>query len=205
VGTTNVVYLNSTFTPKELDISVTRKGRRTLMKGIYKFEGQRLRYCLAPTGEPRPSSFDVPTGSKRTLVSLNRVPHGEFRIEGLLQNAVIDLGEVDAQKMDWVTFAMTTADQNANTLTRDFLGQQYLNLQDLRNDKLANKNQIAFANYSIQSRLRNDLPYSTPKGQELGSLIRQFKIDMLVTQVDVDRISKLGRQSLSDLADKTLD
>lgn len=41
--------------------------------GIYRLEGDALTICVADPGEPRPTAFDAPSGSKRTLQTFRRV------------------------------------------------------------------------------------------------------------------------------------
>lgn len=40
------------------------------MKGIYELEDDKLIYCLAAPGKPRPQKFSTPKGSGQTLVRL---------------------------------------------------------------------------------------------------------------------------------------
>jgi uncharacterized protein (TIGR03067 family) len=40
--------------------------------GIYKLEGDELTICVADAGEPRPTAFEAPAGSKRTLQKFKR-------------------------------------------------------------------------------------------------------------------------------------
>ncbi len=41
--------------------------------GIYKLEGDTLTICVADADEPRPTAFEAPAGSKRTLQTFKRI------------------------------------------------------------------------------------------------------------------------------------
>lgn len=47
-------------------------GHPLLTKAIYAIEGDRMTYCVAPPGKPRPSGFVTKQGDGYTLVSLKR-------------------------------------------------------------------------------------------------------------------------------------
>ncbi len=44
--------------------------------GIYSLSGDKLRYCVAAPGRPRPSSFTTERGDGRTVVVLHRASPG---------------------------------------------------------------------------------------------------------------------------------
>ena len=47
-------------------------GHPLFTKAIYAIEGDRMTYCVAPPGKPRPSGFVTKKGDGYTLVSLKR-------------------------------------------------------------------------------------------------------------------------------------
>jgi hypothetical protein len=47
-------------------------GHPLFTKAIYAIEGDRMTYCVAPPGKPRPSGFETKKGDGYTLVSLKR-------------------------------------------------------------------------------------------------------------------------------------
>jgi uncharacterized protein (TIGR03067 family) len=70
---TTITY-DTTQTPRALDLvpdGGPNRDRRYL--GIYRLEGDELTICVADPGEPRPTSFDAPAGSKRTLQTFKRI------------------------------------------------------------------------------------------------------------------------------------
>ena len=48
-------------------------GRPLHTKAIYQIEANRLTYCVAPPGQPRPTEFVTKKGDSYTLVSLKRL------------------------------------------------------------------------------------------------------------------------------------
>lgn len=65
--------LDESKSPKEFDVipgAGPYKGKT--LKGIYKFEGDQLIYCLASPGLDRPKEFASPAGSKLRLYSNKR-------------------------------------------------------------------------------------------------------------------------------------
>lgn len=63
-GTSNYWWGNSA--------SATVLGHPLFTKAIYAIEGDRMTYCVAPPGKPRPSGFVTKKGDGYTLVSLKR-------------------------------------------------------------------------------------------------------------------------------------
>jgi len=57
------------------------------LAGIYTLTEDKLTYCMASTGSPRPTEFAAPKTSKRTLISLERFPPGEHKVELALKRA----------------------------------------------------------------------------------------------------------------------
>jgi uncharacterized protein (TIGR03067 family) len=60
--------------PKRIDFD---DGRRPLIKGIYKLEGDRLTVCTGAPGDPRPSNFATSYLNKSILTILVRLPPSE--------------------------------------------------------------------------------------------------------------------------------
>ena len=60
--------IDATKTPKEIDImdETGVKNDKTKL-GIYELEGDTYKYCLAPAGKPRPTSFTCKAGSAHSL------------------------------------------------------------------------------------------------------------------------------------------
>ncbi|GIW88349.1 MAG: hypothetical protein KatS3mg108_2673 [Isosphaeraceae bacterium] len=50
------------------------RNRGQTVHGIYRLDGDRLTLCTSDPGEPPPSAFSAPAGSRRTLVVLTREP-----------------------------------------------------------------------------------------------------------------------------------
>ncbi len=57
----------------------------TVLRGIYKFDGETLTYCWGPPNKDRPKEFTAPKGSGRTLVSLKPFKTGEEEIQAKLR------------------------------------------------------------------------------------------------------------------------
>jgi len=67
------VKLDPTTKPKTIDVTFTtgeRKGKTAL--GIYEFEGDAFRVCIARPGDERPTEFSAKAGSGRTLIVYKR-------------------------------------------------------------------------------------------------------------------------------------
>jgi uncharacterized protein (TIGR03067 family) len=58
--------------PKEIDVVRKLRGEDALFKGIYALEGDRLKFCLAGTGNDRPKEFKPGEGIEFAVV-LKRV------------------------------------------------------------------------------------------------------------------------------------
>ncbi len=57
--------------PRQMDVTTQFD---TVLKGIYSFDGDRLLFCVAKTeDDPRPTTFDAPSGSDRMLYRLKMV------------------------------------------------------------------------------------------------------------------------------------
>ncbi len=65
--------IDQTKTPKEIDIldETGTKNDKTKL-GIYEFDGDTYRYCLAPAGKPRPTEFTSKAGSGNGLMVSKR-------------------------------------------------------------------------------------------------------------------------------------
>jgi hypothetical protein len=63
--------IDEQFDPKRIDFD---DGRRPLIQGIYKLEGDRLTVCTAAPGDPRPSTFGTSYLNKSILTILVRLP-----------------------------------------------------------------------------------------------------------------------------------
>ncbi len=63
--------------PKAIDlVSDGGPQRGEPVLGIYRRDGDRLTVCMAARGDPRPSAFDAPKGSGRTLYVLRKATAG---------------------------------------------------------------------------------------------------------------------------------
>jgi uncharacterized protein (TIGR03067 family) len=59
--------------PKKIDFyPANAPDKSKPMLGIYEFDGERLRFCLAPPGQPRPTEFASKQGQMRTLAVWER-------------------------------------------------------------------------------------------------------------------------------------
>ena len=65
---TGVFKIDATKTPKEIDIldETGVKNEKTKL-GIYEFDGNAYKFCLAPAGKPRPTDFTSKEGSGHSL------------------------------------------------------------------------------------------------------------------------------------------
>jgi uncharacterized protein (TIGR03067 family) len=65
---TGVFKIDATKTPKEIDILDESgvKNEKTKL-GIYEFDGDDYKFCLAPAGKPRPTDFTSKAGSGHSL------------------------------------------------------------------------------------------------------------------------------------------
>lgn len=61
-------------TPNEMDLTTVHHFDQSELhtKAIYKMEGDRLTYCVAAPGQPRPTEFTTRPGDGNTLVVLRR-------------------------------------------------------------------------------------------------------------------------------------
>lgn len=74
VKSTGTFKLDASKSPKEFDVmpgAGPYKGK--ILKGIYKFEGELLIYCIAGPDLDRPKEFASPAGSKLRLYTNKRV------------------------------------------------------------------------------------------------------------------------------------
>jgi uncharacterized protein (TIGR03067 family) len=70
---TKVVY-DTTKTPHALDLipdGGAYRDKRIL--AIYRLDGDELTICVADAEQPRPTAFEAPSGSKRTLQTFRRI------------------------------------------------------------------------------------------------------------------------------------
>ncbi|MEQ8790422.1 MAG: TIGR03067 domain-containing protein [Pirellulaceae bacterium] len=58
--------------PSEIDLSIDMGGETRIVQGIFAFEGQTLRLCLAKPGDARPSSFESKEGAESVALVLKR-------------------------------------------------------------------------------------------------------------------------------------
>jgi uncharacterized protein (TIGR03067 family) len=61
------IVLDPTQSPKTIDRISEPGGRKVVVRGIYKLEGDTLTVAVAPAGEARPKSFEAPKGSTTIL------------------------------------------------------------------------------------------------------------------------------------------
>ena len=67
--------LDATAERKQIDLTCHLLGPpNNFMLGIYEIDGDELKLCLGPPGGERPTSFETPPGSGRTLMTLKRRP-----------------------------------------------------------------------------------------------------------------------------------
>jgi uncharacterized protein (TIGR03067 family) len=64
--------INEKQRPKQIDETSARSGGKA-SQGIYEFDGERLRICLAAPGAPRPKGFSSKPGSQTSLIVWERV------------------------------------------------------------------------------------------------------------------------------------
>jgi len=68
-----VFRIDASKTPKEIDIlDGTGRVNDKTKRGIYAFEGDNYKYCLAKTGDSRPDDFTAKEGSGRSLGVMKR-------------------------------------------------------------------------------------------------------------------------------------
>ena len=70
------------------------------MKGIFKLNGDRLEYCMALPGRPRPRDFTTPQGSAHTRVVLEVFHTGEAETEQALRNVGV---RISKDEIGWIT------------------------------------------------------------------------------------------------------
>lgn len=62
------VRLNETATPIEVDyLNLTGKGKGSISRGLFRWDGEEAVYCMAAPGGERPSDFSCDAGSGRTF------------------------------------------------------------------------------------------------------------------------------------------
>ena len=60
------VRMNDATTPIEIDyLNLTGKGKGSITRGLFRWDGEEAVYCMAAPGGPRPSDFTCETGSGR--------------------------------------------------------------------------------------------------------------------------------------------
>lgn len=65
-----VVRLDTESMPAVLDLAASERGNEgSVLRGIYKFEGERLVTCVARAGAARPTRFEARAGSGRSLMT----------------------------------------------------------------------------------------------------------------------------------------
>ena len=72
---------------------LTNAAKTSNLEGIYTIAEDKLTYCIAGTGLPRPTDFSVTKESKRTLISLEGFPPGEHQIESTLKHSGAIVGK----------------------------------------------------------------------------------------------------------------
>jgi uncharacterized protein (TIGR03067 family) len=65
--------LDSSKSPKTIDITVNKGDKTDKPKGIYEIDGDTLKICFSEPNEDRPTKFESPAGSKVMLIVLKRV------------------------------------------------------------------------------------------------------------------------------------
>jgi uncharacterized protein (TIGR03067 family) len=65
--------LDATKKPKTIDfLPANSKDKTKALLGIYEFDGDKLKYCYAPIGKPRPTEFTSQEGVLQTLAVWER-------------------------------------------------------------------------------------------------------------------------------------
>ena len=74
VNSEEEIILNASKSPKEIDIRVKQPdGQIKEFKGIYAFEGERLKICQDMLGKSRPTTLESKAGSGHMLLTLERI------------------------------------------------------------------------------------------------------------------------------------
>jgi|ERR1700721_1807375 uncharacterized protein (TIGR03067 family) len=70
---TGIFKIDSAKKPKEIDFmeESDKKGEKTKL-GIYEIDGDKIKFCLAPPGKPRPTEFTSKEGSGHSLGVMRR-------------------------------------------------------------------------------------------------------------------------------------
>jgi uncharacterized protein (TIGR03067 family) len=61
------IVLDPSQNPKTIDRISEPGGRKVVVRGVYKLQGDTLTVAVAPAGEARPKSFEAPKGSSTIL------------------------------------------------------------------------------------------------------------------------------------------
>src|SRR5262245_11466781 len=80
------IVIDATKSPKTIDVTRTNgptKGRTAL--GIYEFDGDRMKTCVAPPGKDRPTEFVSKPGSELTVTVWRRV-----KAQAIVTNSKLD-------------------------------------------------------------------------------------------------------------------
>jgi len=72
-STTMTYVLSDTVSPAQLDLTWTSQNQQQVSPMIYSLDNDTLILCYAPPGDPRPSQFRTPYGSRLTLMAFERV------------------------------------------------------------------------------------------------------------------------------------
>jgi len=122
--------LDASKTPKQIDIDEHVKGVTTgPIEGIYAFDGDELRICLAALGKDRPTEFASKPGAAELLILQRAAPKGqqdkpapkndakqvtkEEKLRRLIDNVLTAHGGAD--KLSKLQFTMTVKHSNGET------------------------------------------------------------------------------------------